>query len=370
MNYYNFRPHEEHKSELVGAFERVLDSGQFIGGAEVEEFEGNFRKYTSSHEAAACGNGLDALTLIIRNLDLPSGSKIAVSGHTFFATWLSILSAGHIPIGIDTSLENLQMCPLELTKALNGYNIAAVVYVHMHGLLGEIEEIVRICNESGVPLVEDCAQAHGLKLNEKHVGTFGDFGAFSFYPTKNLPALGDAGMVISKQSSLAKIRSFANYGWTNQDRISHENIGMNSRLDTLQAALLNVNLTHLVQLNLAREQIAMGYLKVLQHSKEIKSFNFVGKSVWHHFPILVPNRDEFQRFMIALKVPTQIHYPMPCHRQPAYINSTSNLIQASKLKNTELVSGTIVSLPIHPWMKDEEITLVQDSLKKWVSKSA
>jgi dTDP-4-amino-4,6-dideoxygalactose transaminase len=370
MNYYNFRPNDDHKRELIAAFERVLNSGQFIGGAEVLEFEANFRKFTSALEAAACGNGLDALTLIIRNLDLPIGSRIAVSGHTFFATWLSILSAGHIPIGVDTSLENLQMCPLELRKVLEDNNIAAVVYVHMHGILGEIEEIARMCNEFGVPLIEDCAQAHGLKSNEKHVGVFGDFGAFSFYPTKNLPALGDAGIVISKQTSLSNIRTLANYGWTKEDRISHQNIGMNSRLDAVQAAILNVNLSRLEQLNLKREKIAKNYLDVLQYSKEIKSFNFLGKSVWHHFPILVPRREEFQRFMTDLKIPTQIHYPKPCHQQPAYLNSTSNPIVESKLKNTELVSRTILSLPIHPWMTEDEITQVQESLEQWISKSA
>lgn len=367
MKFYKYDPLQLYRNELQEKFLTVLDCGQFIGGREVATFEREFGNYTNTVEVVACGNGLDALKLAILDLNLPKQSKIGVSGHTFFATWLAILDCGHIPIGIDANLENLQMDVSKLQECLEvNPDISAVIYVHMHGILGPIEEVAKYCHDREIYLIEDCAQAHGLRAGQ-HVGTFGDFGAFSFYPTKNLPALGDAGAIISKKRELKKIRSMANYGWTTDSKEVHEIVGFNSRLDSLQAGFLNVHLKYLDQLNLKRSKIASQYLESLQLSNSIRCVE-AKVSVWHHFPVLVSDREKFVNFLNSRNIPHQIHYPVPCHLQPAYLKFNFSSKGAQNLQNAYSISQQILSLPIHPWMSDQEVNFVQNALLEWIQK--
>lgn len=367
MRFFSYPSKGEMSEKVMHRISTVISQGQFIGGVEVAMFEKSFATYTGASDTVTCGNGLDALSLALQNIQLPNGSRVAVSGHTFFATWLAILNAGHVPVGVDADLVNLQMNPQQLRETLRLKNIQAVVYVHMHGILGEIEEIAGICTEFSVPLIEDCAQAHGLRSASKHVGTFGEYGAFSFYPTKNLPALGDGGAVISDKHGLEIVRSRANYGWLANNRDKHEILGVNSRLDSIQAAILNVHLEYLESLNACRKWIAEQYLEVISGSKLINSIDSEAKSVWHHFPIRVENRLNFIEFMKRRDIPVQIHYLIPCHLQPAFLESQKEMEDTDNLKNVEEISRTIVSLPLHPWLTEEEIRLVVDSLRDWTS---
>ena len=367
MKFYNYNPPSEISECVSASMLKVIQEGQFIGGPQVMKFEELFGAYTGSNEVVTCGNGLDALSLCILDLNLPPESNIGVSGHTFFATWLAILNSGHIPIGIDADIQNLQMSTSSLKETLDRENLRAVIYVHMHGILGDIKSIAEICKSFSIPLIEDCAQAHGLKLETKHVGTFGDFGAFSFYPTKNLPALGDAGAIITSNKNLDLIRSKANYGWKIHDREKHETIGINSRMDTIQAAVLNVNLEYLDSFNLHRKRIAEMYIEVLEQSSQIHSLPIDTQSVWHHFPIRVERRREFSDFLESRQIPWKIHYATPCHLQPAYLKTLSSSSSSRSLQEVEEISKTILSLPLHPWMTDEEVQMVTHALRDWIT---
>jgi dTDP-4-amino-4,6-dideoxygalactose transaminase len=366
MKFFNYAPDDEIARQVSERISKVIHDGQFVGGQEVLLFETNFAKYTGSSEVVSCGNGLEALTLALLELDLSQGSRVAVSGHTFFATWLAILNAGFMPVGVDANLEDLQMSPESLRAVLDNENISAVIYVHMHGILGDIQKISELCRDKSVPLIEDCAQAHGLNFEGKHVGTFGNYGAFSFYPTKNLPALGDAGAVISVEKPLQNLRARANYGWMPGDRDKHEILGMNSRLDTLQAGILNVHLQHLDSFNSLRSKIAHRYNEAILDANNIQGINKDSISVWHHFPVRTLDREAFVMFMNSRNVPTQIHYQTPCHQQPAYLKKKPNTNAQESFPNVEEISRTIVSLPMHPWLNDGEVDLVVDALVEWV----
>jgi dTDP-3-amino-2,3,6-trideoxy-4-keto-D-glucose/dTDP-3-amino-3,4,6-trideoxy-alpha-D-glucose/dTDP-2,6-dideoxy-D-kanosamine transaminase len=366
MKFFSYNPSTPVSEKVFTEIQRVINSGQFIGGLDVLKFEEAFGDYTGSSEVATCGNGLDALMLCINDLDLPEKSKIAVSGHTFFASWLAVLNSGHMPVGVDTNLGNLQMSTLALEETIRKEEIKAVVYVHMHGIMGDIQLIADICKSFSIPLIEDCAQAHGLRLETKHAGTFGDYGAFSFYPTKNLPALGDGGAVISLRKKLDSVRTRSNYGWFPGDRDVNRVNGINSRLDTIQAVILKVHLENLDAFNLRRTQIAEKYSEVLQKSIHIDCLSKETQNVWHHFPIRLNKRDLFRKYLSARNIPTQIHYPIPCHLQPAYLNTLTPNSKMNHLPNTELISKTIVSLPLHPWLTDDEVELVTLGLKEWI----
>ena len=365
MRFFNYAPGDEVLQQVSKRISKVIRDGQFIGGEEVGLFEAKFAQFTASSEVVSCGNGLDALSLCLMDLDLPQGSRIAVSGHTFFATWLAILNAGFVPVGVDADILNLQMDPHALAAMLPSGDISAVIYVHMHGIMGDIQEISRLCSENSIPLIEDCAQAHGLKIDGKHVGTFGDYGAFSFYPTKNLPALGDAGAVVSAKNSLRLLRARANYGWMPGERDKHEILGVNTRLDTLQAGILNVHLEFLDAFNVRRGNIAREYSEAIIDAPSIQGIPIGSVSVWHHFPVRVWDRDKFIDFMRSRNVPTQIHYPTPCHQQPALLKSTSIAKLSVALPNVEEISRTIVSLPMHPWLTGSEVDLVVSALREW-----
>ena len=367
MNFFNFRFSWRELFSFAISLITVIKKGVFIGGPSVEFFENEFSEIVGAESTVSCANGYDALRLAIRSSEFPVNSHIAVSAHTFFATWLAIIEEGFIPIGIDAQFSNGQMDPIQLEKALaSDSKIKAVIYVHMHGIAGEIEKIAGLCREYKVSLIEDCAQAHGLEISGKHVGTFGAFGTFSFYPTKNMPAFGDAGCVISGKNYQNKLRTLANYGWGPGNREIHLEKGFNSRLDTIQAEFLRISLKNLSRNNRRRSKIAADYINFLKSYPEIKTLGNLDNSVWHHFPILVEKRDEFLAFMKARNVPCQIHYRIPCHLQPATAGLKESVsYQVGDFPVTEKISDQIVSLPMHPWLTDSDVNLVIESVREW-----
>lgn len=367
MNFFNFRFSGKERIDFLRVTNEVIREGIFVGGTSVGRFEKEFSLLTGAESTVGCANGFDALKLSIRTLNLSPGAQIAVSAHTFFATWLAIIEEGFVPIGIDAQISTGQMDPKKLHKALeNNLRIEAVIYAHMHGIAGEIEEIARLCKERQLALIEDCAQAHGLRISGRHVGTFGDFGAFSFYPTKNVPAFGDSGCVISSQNYEVKLRALGNYGWESGNRDKHLYRAFNSRLDTLQAAILLVSLKYLRQNNRKRAKIASIYAGCLKGSSTITVLGEENDSVWHHFPILTEKRDQLIDFLESRGVPCQIHYKTPCHLQPLMkkLNLSIDYTEGD-FPVTEKLSKEILSLPMHPWITKSEIKLVEESLKEW-----
>lgn len=363
--FYHMDFDSELKSRIKDAIFSVVMDGQFIGGSPVTNFEQNFTDYLNTSETAGCGNGLDALELAINSLNLPASSKIAVSAHTFFATWLAIINCGHVPVGIDADIRTYQMNPSELKKTLKRIpEIRAVIYVHMHGLAGPIQEISDLCLDSNIPLIEDCAQAHGLWFGENHAGTFGDYGTFSFYPTKNLPAFGDAGCVVSGSHDLATIRAMANYGWYFPDRVKHKISGRNSRLDSIQAAILGLLLQELPKFNDARRSIAKKYYEKLINIDKFMLPLFHENNVWHHFPIQVTNRDGLCSYLEERGIPYQINYAIPCSKQEAYIESAFEKVHTDS-PVADLLSQNALCLPINPWIKEEHLDRIINALHEW-----
>lgn len=354
---------------LLNETRLVINDGQFVQGRHVRNFEQMFAAMHGSRDVVSCGNGLDALRIAIRALSLAPGSRIAVSAHTFFATWLAILEEGHIPIGVDVSLNNGQMSTEQLEEILAAYNdIKAVVYVHMHGILGDIGRVVEICKTRVIPLIEDCAQAHGLSNHGNFAGTFGRYGCYSFYPTKNLFALGDAGCVTVNDGSEEIVRSLANYGWDGNSREIHSRLGLNSRLDTLQAAYLTFWLKKLALLNDKRRKLALFYLEHIPDTSNLKVLGRYSQSVWHHFPLLVRNRDKFREFMLKKGISTQVHYKVACHLQPIVKEKyQATNFSPLKLPNAEQIALKQVSLPMNPWVRNAERNKVVKAVEEWLT---
>ena len=367
MKYFRFKFSPIEKAQFLRETLRTISHGQFVSGLAVSKFENEFSSSLGSDCAVGCANGLDALRISVRVLNLPKGSHVAVSAHTFFATWLAILSEGHIPIGIDADLVNGQMDPKKLEDELKrNSKIKAVIYVHMHGIAGEIKAITSICDFKRIPLIEDCAQAHGLELDGRQAGRFGLLAAFSFYPTKNLPAFGDAGCVVTNFENEAQVRSIANYGWKPGSRDLHSVIGMNSRLDTIQASFLSLMLKKLGKNNALRQSIARSYMQEINKDSSIKVLGATTNSVWHHFAILTEDREKLSKFLLARGIPTEIHYRTACHLQPALENLGTTLdYGVGSFPNAEYISNHVLSIPLHPWISDGEVRKVVKAFSDW-----
>ena len=345
------------KDEWAAAISRVLDSGRFIGGNEVEEFEQSFSNYVGADFGVGVANGLDAIVLGLRALNIGTGDLVGVPSNTFLATWLAVNAVGATPVGIDcdeTGLMNLEL--LESSKL----KLKAVIPVHMHGQMVDMPRLMRWAEINDVRIIEDCAQAHGARIDGISAGNWGDIGAFSFYPSKNLGALGDAGFVTtnSKENALA-VKSLGNYGSKPTNKYSYERLGSNSRLDSMQAAVLKVNLQYLEDWNLNRQKIAEIYNNELI-SQGIQPFiSNPTKSVWHHYIVTSENRTELQNMFTEMDIGTEIHYPQCAEDSfsEISIHRTGNPTQARKLANSTL------SLPISPWMTSKQIELVAQALR-------
>lgn len=353
------RINDQYRDALVEATTRVIDSGWYILGQEVNTFEADFADYCGTRFALGVGNGLDALTLIFRALieqgKLSIGDKVGVPSNTFIASILAISSAGLIPVLIEPneSTYNLDSKSQSLIKAIP--EIKALLAVHLYGRLADISNLQKLTDQHGILLIEDAAQAHGAMQHGKKAGSFGIAAGFSFYPGKNLGALGDGGAVTTSDRSLYElILSLRNYGSTK--RYKHDYIGVNSRLDEMQAAILKVKLNYIDQDISNRRDIATLYRKEINNSNiTTPVVSDESSHVWHLFVVTSKHRDALQSHLSDSGVVTQIHYPTAISEQPAYSSLQFCMPLAEDLSNT------ILSLPIDPTLTKEEQQQVVES---------
>ena len=348
-----------HKAEIDAAIARVLDGGRYILGAEVDAFEQEFARYTGAAFALGVGSGTEALHVALRACGVGPGDEVVTVSHTAVATVAAIELCGARPIFVDIRADTYCMDPGQLEAALRP-SIKAIVPVHLYGHPADITDIVAIAKKHGIWVVEDCAQAHGAKVAGRQVGTWGDVGCFSFYPTKNLGALGDGGAVTTSNADLAgKMRLLREYGWS--ERYVSSIAGWNSRLDELQAAVLRVKLRHLDEDNQARRRVASRYGAGLAGCdvdlpRELPQ----ASAVYHLYVIRSRRRDALLDHLRAKDVGALVHYPVPIHLQPAY---RGNDAEGVDLPETERAAGEVISLPIYPEIDAAEVQQVIEAVR-------
>jgi len=354
---------QELKDEWLQATSNVINEGIFIHGESLDLFENNWARLNETQYATGVGNGFDGLVIALRALGIGVGDKVAVPAHTFFACWLAIHEVGAIPVGIDVN-ENGLLC-LDSLESLNT-QIRAVMPVHMHGAMVDMQRLCKWAENNGVSIIEDASQAHMAYSEGKYAGTWGHIGVFSLYPTKNLGALGDAGVILTSDKTLHEnIRMQSNYGATRKSKYQHEIFGRNSRLDEIQAALLNVNLLYLRNWNQARARIAGQYIDALSSLGGIHILNtIVSDSIWHHFPILIDRRDILKEYLFENGIATDIHYPVLASLEYEKLTKRST----GTFPTAESISHKILSLPISPWHSEIQIEYTIEKIQYFAKK--
>lgn len=342
----------QYRDELIAAATRVIDSGWYIGGHELELFEQEFAQFCGTQYAIGVGNGLDALTLTLRAWKelgkLKDGDEVIVPANTFIASLLAISESGLTPVLVEPELSTYNICATH-TEAAITRKTKAILPVHLYGQLANMEAINRLAQQHGLLVLEDSAQAHGATQQNKKAGNWGHASAFSFYPGKNLGALGDAGAVTTNDETLARtIRALGNYG--SEKKYEHRMAGVNSRLDEIQAAMLRVKLTHLNKETAHRQHIAATYLAGINNPAVTLPEHLGEAHVWHLFVVRVAQRKAFMQHLAQHGVQSLIHYPLPPHQQGAY----KELAQLS-FPITEQIHQHVVSLPISPTLAMENV---------------
>lgn len=338
--------YSELKQEIDRAVARVLESGWYILGAEVEAFEAEWAEYCGASHAVGLGNGLDALTLALRALDIGPGDEVILPSNTYIASWLAVTAVGATPVPVEPDIETHNIDPRLIEAAITG-RTRAIMPVHLYGQPADLDPILETVRARGIAVVEDAAQAHGARYKGQRIGAHGDVVCWSFYPGKNLGAMGDAGAVTTDRADLAeRIRMLRNYG--SREKYINEMLGVNSRLDPIQAAILRVKLAHLDQWNLRRRAIAAAYGEALRDSGLVlPSARNWADPAWHLFVVRSALRDGLQQRLEQSGIGTLIHYPIPPHLQQAY----SGLgIGAGSLPLAERLAKEVLSLPIGPHM--------------------
>ena len=343
----------ELKAEIDAAFQRVMVSGWYIQGDELRAFESEFSDYCDVKYCVGVGNGLDALHLILRAMDIGAGDEVIVPSNTFIATWLAVSYAGATPVPVEPDEATYNIDPNRIEAAITE-KTKAIMPVHLYGQPADMEPILAIADKYQLKVIEDAAQAHGARYKGKRTGELGEAAGFSFYPGKNLGAFGDGGAVTTNDSTIAeRVRQLRNYG--SQVKYAHDVQGFNSRLDELQAAFLRVKLRHLDEWNARRLEIVDCYRRCLAGSKVLLPVIPVGfESVFHLFIIRTIKRDDLQVGLKAVGIETLIHYPTPPHKQGAYSS-----MQDLNLPIAERMSHEVLSLPMGPHLSSamvEEIS--------------
>lgn len=351
------RQFELYSEEYEAAALRVLRSGWYVLGPEVRAFEKAFSAYVGRKYCIGVGSGLDALTLSVRALGIGAGDEVIVPANTYIATVLAITANGATPVFVEPD-DCFTLDAARIEAAITP-KTRAIMVVHLYGQAAQMDAICRIAKAHGLRLVEDCAQSHGAKFGGTMTGAFGDAGCFSFYPTKNLGAFGDAGAVVTDDEELAgTLRMLRNYG--SEKKYYNKLVGVNSRLDELQAALLRTKLSHLKELNAERERIAAAYLSGIQNPairlpKQRENANHV----WHQFVIETEDRDGFQQYLADHDIQTVIHYPIPPHLAECYQYLGC---KEGDFPITEHMAKTVLSLPMFNGMKEEEVRYVIETV--------
>lgn len=354
--------HAELRDELDDAYRRVLRSGRFVLGTELEAFESEFAAYCEAGHCIGVGNGLDALHLILRALGIGPGDEVIVPSNTFIATWLAVTYAGAKPVPVEPDEHTHNLDPDLIEAAVTG-RTRAVVPVHLYGQPAAMDRINAIAAKHGLKVVEDAAQAHGARYGGRRAGGLGDAAAFSFYPAKNLGALGDGGAVVTDDAELAaRLRRLRNYG--SKLKYHNESKGFNSRLDELQAAFLRVKLNHLDSWNEKRKWVAGRYLAALAGCPQL-TLPAVAEGadpVWHLFVVRHAQRDALRAALAEAGIDSLIHYPIPPHLQRAY---RSDGYSRHRLPVAEALAGEVLSLPIGPHIEQPHIEAVHRAVESF-----
>jgi dTDP-4-amino-4,6-dideoxygalactose transaminase len=353
------------EESVRGAVDRVLASGRYILGNEVQAFEREWAAFLRVAHCIGVGNGTDALALALHAVGVKVGEEVITVSHTAVATVAAIEQIGAVPVFVDIDPRSRCMDPAHLPGLISG-NTRAIVPVHIYGQPAPMEGIMAVAKEYGLKVVEDCAQAHGATLGGQHVGTFGDAAAFSFYPTKNLGALGDAGAVVTNDPILAdSVRMLREYGW--RERYVSLTSGRNSRLDELQAAILRVKLPSLDRNNCRRRLIAAAYTEALRNSTLVAPAQIEGtEHAMHLYVVDCADRPAFERFLNSAGIATGRHYPLAVHQQPAH---AGRIRGSQALRITEALYRHLVTLPCYPELRDEDVAHISEMLLRWSSQS-
>jgi len=340
-----------HKIEIDEAICHVLQRGQYVLGPETAAFEREFAEYLGVQHAIGVGTGTDALCLALRACGIGSGDEVITVSHTAVATVAAIELCGARPVLVDIDLGTFTIDPDQIPSVVTS-RTKAIIPVHLYGQAADVQAILFLARRYGLRVVEDCAQAHGASYHGRKLGAWGDIAAFSFYPTKNLSALGDAGMVVTDDPDLAaRVRLLREYGW--RERYVSEIAGMNSRLDELQAAVLRVKLRYLDLENTRRRELARLYHQLLPREDVILPAEREGtEHAYHQYVLRCPRRDELRVFLEERGIGTHVHYPVPIHLQSAY---RDRLRLGTSLERCEKIAVEILSLPMFPELSTEQV---------------
>ena len=354
----------ELRPALIEAATRAIDSGYYIFGSALAAFESDFAAFCGTRHTIGVGNGLDAITLILRALGIGAGDEVIVPGHTFVATWLAVSQVGASPVGVDIDPTTFNIDPKLVPAAITA-RTRAIVAVHLYGRAAPMAALAEIARAHDLALVEDAAQAHGAVHGGRRTGGLGTAAAFSFYPTKNLGALGDGGAVTTDDDALAeRVRMIGNYG--SRTKYRHEVEGVNSRLDEIQAGFLAARLPHLVAKNARRRAIAARYDAGLANLPGIVCPALDPDAVWHLYVIRSVARDELQQALADLGVGTLVHYPTPPHLQPVYVATHGR----AHLPESARAASEVLSLPFWPEMADGQVDAVIERLSRALERLA
>lgn len=353
--------HREIESEMLDKFREVYENNWFIQGREVEKFEEEFAAYCGAKYCVGCGNGLDALYLILRAYGIGKGDEVIVPSNTYIATALAVSYTGAQPVFVEPQMESYNINPEEIEAKITE-RTRAIMAVHLYGQPAEMDAIMELAGKYSLKVIEDAAQAHGASYKGKRTGNLGDAAGFSFYPGKNLGALGDGGAVVTNDKELAElVRALGNYG--SDYKYHHIYQGNNSRLDEVQAGLLRVKLKELDKWNARRVEIAGRYLnEIVNPGITLPVTSFDCTHVYHIFAVRCRQRDGLEEYLNQKGIGTNKHYPIPMHLQEAYAELQ---IPRGALPVAEEISGTQLSLPMYYGMTEEEVSYVIEALNTW-----
>ncbi len=352
------RVNAPYESDIQHAVSRVVSSGRYILGAETEAFESEFADYCGTKHCIGVANGLDALHLTLRGYGIGDGDEVIVPSNTFIATWLAVSQCGATPVPVEPGKHSFNMDASLIESAITA-RTKAIIPVHLYGSPCDMDDIDEIARRRGLRVVEDAAQAHGARYRKRRAGALGDAAGFSFYPGKNLGALGDGGAITTNDDELATaLRKLRNYG--SSVKYYHEFKGLNSRLDEIQAAVLRTKLRHLDNENAERSRVATRYISGLQGLPILLPIASAdSKPVWHLFVIQTNDRADLMKQLTLLGIGTLIHYPLSCHLQAAYTQSAF-----PKLSVAESLQTRVLSLPMAPYLTNHEVDTVVNAIRE------
>ena len=351
-----FSVNQPFTEQLTSAFNQFLEKGWYILGDGVKAFESNYATYNQMNHCVGVANGLDALTISLIALNLPKGSEVIVPSNTYIASILGIIHAGYIPVLVEPNIHTYNIDPLKIEEAISA-KTKAIMVVHLYGKCCVMDPIIGIAQKNGLYIIEDCAQSHGAKYKGKMAGTFGVMSGFSFYPSKNLGALGDAGAILTNDDQFNEdLRKLRNYG--SLQKYFNESIGFNSRLDELQAIFLSIKLPLLDQINQQKRKFAQLYLDNLKDSFVLPVVDSDFFDVYHIFNIRHPKRDELKAYLLQKGIGTEIHYPVAPHHQKAL----KTMLGEQDFPISAEIHATTLSLPCSSCHTESDIAQVIEAL--------